>query len=170
MIIYETILEQTQERVEPALEHIFCSLGIKKNLVLDHICYRCETEREYDNAMGEMLQHGSIEGGEAKMVSGRPITTFCLHYPIQTKYGYIRYVEIPAPKESSPYKSGVEHIELTVLNSIEHFMEDYAKVEWNTSGLSKIHHPHIELNLIDKFQLMVKFNTRTLKDQIAFEA
>ena len=71
-------------------------------------------------------------------------------------------VEIPSPKEGSPYSTGLEHVEFVIGNSTnispknsdEHqdelmqWMRKHSQVEWNSKGLKKTSNPDVSTTLI----------------------
>lgn len=167
MSYFDKITQQVQGRIAPALKYVSDTLSLNiLPYVIDHICWRCETEIEYHEVLAELLTHGELEGGKAVLVSNRPISTIRLNAPIKTAFGDVCFIELPSPKPGSPYDSGIEHIEVTINESFESFMQKYAHLPWLTSGLKKSHHPHVELDLKKQFSVMVKFNRETLESKI----
>eukprot|EP00591_Stephanopyxis_turris_P017004 CAMPEP_0195533180 /NCGR_PEP_ID=MMETSP0794_2-20130614/39980_1 /TAXON_ID=515487 /ORGANISM="Stephanopyxis turris, Strain CCMP 815" /LENGTH=105 /DNA_ID=CAMNT_0040665627 /DNA_START=129 /DNA_END=443 /DNA_ORIENTATION=- len=86
----------------------------------DHVCYRTETIEEY-NELVDALKGPGTSSGKVELliegcIGGRSIATFRLlaQGGVMTKHGLVNVVEIPAPKEGSPYKSGLEHAEFVI--------------------------------------------------------
>ena len=178
------------------------------NLQADHVCYRTETIEQY-TALVEALQqsHQSVEeaSGESDSssftllveseIGGRPIATFKLGRPIEI-IGLgksIDVVEIPSPKEGSPYDTGLEHIEFVIgdhdadaggtqhykspMNDEVHatvltaWMRKYPNISWNTKALNKQCNPDVslKLDLPDYGRVSVKFHLTPLETVIKFE-
>mmetsp|Transcript_25130 Transcript_25130/g.38028 ORF Transcript_25130/g.38028 Transcript_25130/m.38028 type:complete len:142 (+) Transcript_25130:81-506(+) len=86
------------------------------DLQADHVCYRTESMAQYTELV-EALQSSEAGGSFTLLVEseigGRPIATFKLLQPIEIGSGNCRHsidvIEIPSPKEGSPYDAGLEH-------------------------------------------------------------
>src|SRR4051812_42363350 len=72
--------------------------------MMDHICYRVETLERYQTLMQALSTEAVLLGEEE--VSGRMIATFELNEYIHVGGWTIPYLELPAPKEGSPYREG----------------------------------------------------------------
>jgi predicted metalloenzyme YecM len=97
--------------------------GIKLNtsFQIDHICYRTATQEEYISCKRELDEMGSLL--IESIVGGRPISCYKLKTPIVCSNGaLIDVVELPSPKQGSPYVSGLEHIEFVCDVSLEVFV------------------------------------------------
>jgi len=104
-----------------------------KSYICDHICFRVETDDEYLKMKSNLSAFGSLFL-ETK-IGGRNISTFLLRDPIQytskdnTTY-LIECVELPSPKESSFYHSGLEHVEFSIgypSNLTNNFPDDFSR-------------------------------------------
>ena len=89
-------------------------ISLKENWFIDHICYRAQSEAEYQNLCSEY--HGKGELLIEAPVGGRLISTFKLHEPISFLNCEIPLVEIPMPKAGRVTPSGYEHIEIVAVS------------------------------------------------------
>lgn len=144
------------------LSHIFHTLEILKidvsRLELDHVCYRVETLQRYE-ALKKMLETEAELLGE-KMISGRPICTYKLKHPIRYEAREIWVLEIPAPKDGSPYKEGFEHVEFVIDTSFAEFMNIYPHISFDTKAIGKAINPDI---WIEYDGARVKFHQNSLE-------
>lgn len=175
------------------------------SLKADHVCWRTETLEEY-TALVKCLQEESSKKNFDLLIEseigGRPIATFGLvssspNNAIQ--YGadhVIDVIEIPSPKDGSPYKSGLEHVEFVIdtpsaatatspLNDSTHqstldaFMAAHSlsssssSIQWNTKAKTKQINPDISLKLdLEEEQFgmcSVKFHLMALRHVIEWE-
>lgn len=162
------------------------------NLQADHVCYRTESMKQYTELV-EALQSADASGTFLLLVEseigGRPIATFKLLQPIEIVSGNVRHsidvVEIPSPKDGSPYDAGLEHIEFVIgdgthkspINDEVHattlgaWMQKYPSVAWNTKAYHKECNPDVsfKMELCDHGRVSVKFHVMPLEDVITFE-
>ena len=89
-------------------------VGELENRVIDHVCYRCETEEQYHDAVALMVGAGHEVPGTS-IIGGRPISTIRLKKPIKWKKWEIPAVEIPMPKPGRPKRKGWEHAEVALM-------------------------------------------------------
>lgn len=180
----------------------------------DHICWRTSTAEEYTELVTHLKQCSDIDLLVESVIGGRLISTFQLKYsiPVQRfydvktktkthnndkEYSYFRYIdtiEIPSPKMTSQYNSGLEHhVEfvipastmsalsnsdssslVTPLNDIHHqttfeaFMMVHSNVPWNIKAMQKEVNPDISIQLRNQ-DCSVKFHLIPLKQVIDFE-
>lgn len=132
--------------------------------MMDHICYRVETDDRY-NELKEVLGAVAILLDES-MVAGRNIATFELNDYIQVDGWTVPYLELPAPKEGSPYKEGLEHAELVVIGSLDRFAKKHANLPFETKGMIKDINPELGLKTD---QLSVKFHEQSLGSVVRIE-
>lgn len=144
------------------LSYIFHTLETLKidvsRLELDHVCYRVETLQRYE-ALKKMLETEAELLGE-KMISGRPICTYKLKEPLRYEAREIWVLELPAPKDGSPYQEGFEHVEFVIDTSFEDFMLRYPHIPFDTKALGKAINPDIG---IDSDGARVKFHQNSLE-------
>lgn len=149
---------------------------------MDHLCYRCETENEYQEVCKALQTFSTllVEGE----IGGRMISTVQLFNPIQHAGFTITCVEIPSPKPGTPYPSGLEHLELVVGNKQDgmvsnkrllQFMEgckqNGVKLAFDERAINK----HVNADVSVSFKntevgnISVKFHNRPLNEVIAYE-
>lgn len=155
---YETFVQKTNESLVEA--------GIKRSelAMLDHICYRVETLARYKELL-KLLGGKALLLGEAK-ISGRMIATFEFAEPLGADGWRIPYLELPQPKDGSPYPEGLEHAEFVVVGSLERFLERHHALPFVTTGLGKTLNPEIGLK---QEGLSVKFHEAQLGAVIGIE-
>ncbi len=132
--------------------------------MMDHLCYRVETQARYDELLIAFRAHGTLLG--IAEVSGRNIATFELHEYLQSDGWTVPYLELPAPKGGSSYKEGLEHAELVVIGGLDRFAQKHAELTFDTKGLSKDINPELGLktNIIS-----VKFHEQPLGAVVRIE-
>jgi len=151
----------------PFLDHIFVYLSEKGIVVdtyeLDHICYRVETEERYQELktalrnLGELLTESQI--------GGRAITSIKLVESIIYQNRKIEVIELPAPKKSSFYKEGFEHVEFVINVPFEVFIETHSHLNFITKDLKKSVNQGVTLKEAD---FSVKFHHHTLEYVIRY--
>jgi predicted metalloenzyme YecM len=132
--------------------------------MMDHICYRVETKDRYDQLLG-ILSETAILLGEA-MVSGRKIATFELYEYIEVDGWTVPYLELPEPKDGSPYPEGLEHAELVVIGGLDRFAERHSDLTFDTKGMVKDVNPELGLKTD---LLSVKFHEQPLGAVVRIE-
>lgn len=131
---------------------------------LDHICYRVETQKEYEDGklklskLGELLSETEIWG--------RLISTYKLLNPIIYQNRKIYVIELPSPKEGSEYKTWFEHVEFVVDGMLENFISQNPQVDFKTKSLSKEINPDVSISF---WEISVKFHENSLEHVIEFE-
>lgn len=150
------------------LENLFSkieNLGLDvSECFLDHICYRVETEAEYQTKKIELLDHGVLL--IESMVGGRMISTFKLNSPIHFNGRKIDVLELPAPKAGSSYKSGLEHVEFVTKEPLKEMIARYPKLQFEILGIDKKINADITLRFEGQ---CIRFHNQTLEDVIALE-
>jgi len=145
------------------LEKIFQHLkndGIDvSNYELDHICYRVETLREYNQMKKELSKIADFLK-EIK-VRKRLIATYKLHEPIIFRDRKIDVIEVPQPSDHAPYKTGWQHVEFVIDESFENFIRKYPKVKFRTDGMQKEINPELKIGWENNY--VVKFHHQTLE-------
>lgn len=151
----------------PFLSRVFQSLVLDNmdvtSFELDHICYRVATVERYVAlktalaALGTLLTESNI--------NGRPIATFKLETPIIFESRSIYLLELPAPKASSPYAEGYEHVEFVIPSSLESFIQAHPDITFDTSAMHKPVNPDVSI-AYDRFR--VKFHTHPLEYVIQY--
>lgn len=138
---------------------------------MDHVCYRVETDDRYNEVRRELLRATRLVKpvGEPAMISGRPIATFKFVKPVEAEGWKISYLELPAPKEGSPYKEGLEHAEFVVLGGdLEGFRVAHPHLEpfFKMGGMNKTVNPELGLK---EFDMSVKFHELALGKVVRIE-
>ena len=130
---------------------------------LDHVCYRVETEEQYEGLKTQLHLLGELL--TESLIGGRPIATFKLFEPIQYKGRKIWCLELPSPKAGSPYPKGYEHVEFVIDQPFNEFMGRYSALPFKTKGMSKEVNPEISREYGD---LAVKFHHHTIEYVIRY--
>ena len=149
------------------LDQIFQNLenaGVDvSNYQLDHICYRVETEADYQEKKAILSGLGQIL--TETEINGRPIATIKLDNPIIYKNRKIYLIELPSPKSGNIYPEGFEHVEFVVDKPLEEFKKQYSHLDFDTNGFSKLVNRDLRLG----FQGMsVKFHEHDLEYVIKY--
>jgi len=149
------------------LSNIFLKLkqsGIDvKDYQLDHICFRVETWERYIELKKVIANQGELLA--ETIIGGRPIATYLLNQPFLYKNRSINCLELPSPKEGSPYKEGFEHVELVIDIPFEEFIEKYPDINFKTKGMNKAVNPDISIKFPEG---AVKFHHHTLEYVIKY--
>lgn len=132
--------------------------------MMDHICYRVETQDRYDELLSKFGSFAVLLG-EAE-ISGRRIATFELNEYISVDGWTVPYLELPEPKEGSPYTEGLEHAELVTIGGLERFAERHKDLKFDTKGLGKDINPELGLKTD---LLSVKFHEQPLGAVVRIE-
>lgn len=161
------------------------------HLQADHVCYRTDSHEQYTSLV-EALQSWEAEDFTLLVeseIGGRPIATFKLAEPIKIESAdgdyIVDVVEIPSPKEGSPYKAGLEHVEFVIgglahespVNNgahrtvLESWMERHPAVSWNTKAINKKCNPDVsmKMELGEHGKVSIKFHLMPLEKVIEFE-
>ncbi|MBX2872739.1 MAG: VOC family protein [Saprospiraceae bacterium] len=161
------MLEQILGPITPFLDQIFQHLTedniLVNNYELDHICYRVANEERYLELKHQLADHGELL--TESIIGGRLISTFKLHQPYRYQNREIQCLELPAPKEGSPYPEGFEHAEFVIQESFEVFMSKYSHLTFKTKGIQKPVNPEISLKYTD---LSVKFHHHPIEYVIKY--
>jgi ubiquitin-conjugating enzyme E2 J2 len=155
----------------------------------DHVCWRTETMEEYTELVSAL--RASVDNFSLLIeseIGGRSIATFQMAEGISVGDRMVDVVEIPAPKDGSPYQSGLEHVEFVISlkednqasspvndniheSKLNDFMEQYPGIVWNTKAKDKEVNPDVSLQVeLDEFGLCsVKFHLWPLAEVIKYE-
>jgi predicted metalloenzyme YecM len=132
--------------------------------MMDHVCYRVGTLERYQT----LKQAFSVQAtflSEA-VVSGRNIATFEFDNYLETDGWTVPYLELPEPKEGSPYPEGLEHAELVVIGGLERFLERHKDLEFDHKGMGKKINPELGLKTAN---MSVKFHEQPLGAVVRIE-
>lgn len=94
---------------------------------LSHLCFRVATMQEYEKTHNE-LKHVSNAYSQ-HVYNDRPFSIFILKIPrTYSKLQSVSLIELPSPKPSHPYSTGLEHIGFVVGESLADFKKKYSTV------------------------------------------
>lgn len=141
-----------------------CGILRSELAMMDHICYRVETGERYREMLEELKEFGTLLGENE--VSGRMIATFELDDYLRTDGWTVPYIELPAPKEGSPYAEGLEHVELVVIGSLERFLARHRDLPFSHGGMGKTINPEAGLKAEG---ISVKFHEQQLGAVVRIE-
>lgn len=161
----EEILKAVPTFVEKILNELR-EIGFQLNdNFIDHVCFRVQTEEEYKFYKNEFFKIGELLS-EAS-ISGRPICTYKLFQPIKVGNKSIPCIEIPAPKASKVYATGLEHLEIVIDESFESLSSKFPNQKWDWAGARKEKNPELAILLSDS--LSAKFHHQSLEEVIRLE-
>lgn len=106
-----------------------------RSFELDHLCYRVTTPERYAELRTWLLTQGVLLGESP--IGGRPIATFGLKEPWLIGDRRIEVVELPSPKDGSPYAEGWEHAEFVIGEDLLSFTQRHPHLSWDLSDLHK---------------------------------
>lgn len=112
---------------------------------MDHMCYRVPSIDLYEAKKQELATVGRLLG--ETQINGRPIATFRLFEPVRYESWRIDAVELPAPKEGSQPREGLEHVELVLFDDKEDFLKKYAHKQFNMQAADRGINPEIGFTL-----------------------
>lgn len=141
-----------------------CGISRSELAMMDHICYRVETEERYREVLEKLKEFGTLLGEND--VNGRLIATFELDEYLKTDEWTVPYIELPAPKEDSFYAEGLEHAELVVVGGLDRFIARHRDLPFSRSGLSKAINPEAGLKAEG---ISVKFHEQQLGAVVRIE-
>ncbi len=145
MTTHEQVLGHSLDEHVAKITNELAEYGIRRNELseLDHLCFRVETPERYKE-MQDILASIAVLQGETK-VQGRPISVFQLHDFIDSNGWIIPYIELPAPKEGSPYPEGLEHAEFVVRGNLKDFVYRHPEVPFDTKAAARPINPEYGL-------------------------
>lgn len=132
--------------------------------MIDHVCYRVETKERYQEMLKKLTGIGTLLGETE--INGRLIATFELAEYLKVNDWIIPYIELPEPKQRSPYMEGLEHAEMVVIGSLENFMKRHSELPFSRSGLGKSINPEAGLKTD---AISVKFHEQQLGAVVRIE-
>ncbi|GMH87145.1 hypothetical protein TrVE_jg6882 [Triparma verrucosa] len=128
--------------------------------VSDHICYRTSSLSEYTLLTTSFASCPSqLTLLTSSSIGGRPISTYKLSKPLECSSHTIDLLELPSPKEGSPYPSGLEHVEFVIPSpchspcssefphseTLKTFAENYQNVKWSYKATDKEVNPDVSV-------------------------
>jgi hypothetical protein len=145
--------------------------GTLNHLQIDHLCYRVATVAQYQELKKWLLTDNELL--VESPINGRRIATFRMAEPIRHGDREIWLLELPEPKEGSPYPTGWEHAEFVTdrpLVAFAEWMIDHLGVgtrDIDRSGMDKPLNADLRLRL--KNGLSAKFHELPLDEVIRRE-
>ena len=130
---------------------------------LDHMAYRVETLEEY-NLKKALLDNLGVMASELP-INGRPIAVYKLNTPLRYKTFPINCIELPAPKDQSFHKTGLQHIEFVVKKPLNKFIESHKEVDFETDFKST-HNRCVTINFSN---IAVKFHEKPLLEVVKLQ-
>jgi len=126
------------------MNEVFEEVGIERSELsqLDHLCYRTETLEEYHKILEDFRELGENLG--EVIVQGRPISVIALNQPIETGGWAVDFLEVAAPKASSPYPSGLEHAEFVTRGLLSDFEQRHADLPFIRDAMSRVINPELK--------------------------
>lgn len=115
-----------------------------RRLTIDHLCFRVATAGEYAAYRSSLLNQGTLLS-EAQ-INGRSICTFRLDKAFVAGQHRVELLELPAPKEGTPYRTGFEHAELVIAESFADFRARYPHLALREGG-PQVLNPELSLKL-----------------------
>ena len=150
------------------LDQIFLKLDdiglVVDKYELDHICFRVKTNAEYKEKQKELNPLGELL--VESMVGGRLISTFKLHEPIVYQNRKISLLELPAPKPSHSYPTGLEHVEFVTKEPLQKIVDRYPQYSFQVFGIHKKINADITLVLGEH---CIRFHNQSLEEIIKLE-
>ncbi|HEC66426.1 MAG TPA: hypothetical protein ENI23_14155 [bacterium] len=139
------------------LDNLFAELK-KLNIdvsdaTLDHLAYQAMSDEEYDELKPKFMEFAELI--REPLVGNRRVGVFKLKKSLKYKKYSIGAIELIAPKEGQEVKSGLEHAEFLLPESLEDFIDRYPDVDWNTRAINRDQFPMLILQLAEHMQ--VKF-------------
>eukprot|EP00555_Chaetoceros_dichaeta_P014576 CAMPEP_0198271018 /NCGR_PEP_ID=MMETSP1447-20131203/47473_1 /TAXON_ID=420782 /ORGANISM="Chaetoceros dichaeta, Strain CCMP1751" /LENGTH=450 /DNA_ID=CAMNT_0043963389 /DNA_START=12 /DNA_END=1364 /DNA_ORIENTATION=- len=153
----------------------------------DHVCWRTEALEEYSGLVSALRTSEDWALLVESEIGGRSIATFQMKEGISFGDRMINVIEIPAPKDGSPYKSGLEHVEFVVSSAeneqlsprndsthqkiLNEFMAMCPCFEWSTKAKDKEMNPDVstKIELPIFGTCTVKFHLMPLAEVIKYE-
>jgi predicted metalloenzyme YecM len=136
----------------------FCKLKKidTKGIKLDHICYKCESKKEYEQLRSFFEFEDTFV--YQSIISKRRISIIGFKKPIKSIFGDIKYLELSDQKQDKSQKSKVDHIEpipdgITYKQLVKRFSLPELVVEKNDSP----HHPTYNVNLPNGVKLKLSY-------------
>jgi predicted metalloenzyme YecM len=147
--------------------HLFFDELDQKNIdcsafELDHIAYQAGSSMDYEKVMEEFKSSGKVLS--ESVVGGRRVGIVELTDPLKYKDYSIGIVEVVEPKAEQNVASHWEHVEMTTSGDLEHFMETYPNLDWDTHAIDRDIFPMLILKLNDTMK--VKFPRRGAKIEL----
>lgn len=154
--VNDSLLGNTEKFVEEILQRVEgCGIEMADLAMIDHVCYRVETDERYEEMKDAMTSIATL-AGEVE-VNGRMISTHRLFSPIVHDGWRIDGVELPAPKEGAHYSEGLEHVEFVIYDQLDDFARKYSTLDFDMRAIDRGVNPELGFTL-DSCDYSVKFH------------
>jgi len=186
---FETNLTEQVPKFLEAVQARLLELGLDVNQYqADHVCWRTESLEEYSELASALSSSDNWTLLVESEIGGRSIATFQMKQGITVGERMMDVVEIPAPKDGSPYKAGLEHVEYVISTGenkpssprndetheriLNDFMTQFPGIEWKTKAKNKELYPDVSTKVeLPNFNgtYSVKFHLMPLAEVIRYE-
>ena len=158
--------DELDEKID-TINRVFAEVGIERSELaqLDHIAIRTETLEEYVRVLENGRELGK-DLGETE-VEGRPITIIELREPLESGGWIINFLEIVAPKASSPYPSGLEHAEFVTNGQLSSFEAKHTDLNFIRNAMHRKLNPELKFR---EHGISVKFHQLNIGAVVAIES
>lgn len=133
--------------------------------LLDHLGFRTETLEEYHQALERFGDLGK-NMGEIE-IQGRPISVIALDEPLKTGGWTVPFLEVIAPKDGSPYPSGLEHAEFVTVRLLSDFEAQHADLNFIRDAMHRRINPELKYR---ENGISVKFHRLSIGSVVEIEA
>ena len=135
------------------------------SLVMDHLCYRVESQERYEELKNEFCRFSELI--ISSDVNGREISTYKLHLPFMLDGNRLAVIELPSPKAGSPYLEGFEHAEFVTDLELKTIPLEFSEYDYDTKGVDKELNAELKVKLAKNFS--IKFHNQSLEKVIEIE-
>jgi predicted metalloenzyme YecM len=124
------------------------------NLPLDHIGISVSSSGEYEKTKEQFLKLGKLYGEHT--VSDRRVSVFQITKPFKYRDYVVSAVEVVEPKAGEKTLTKYEHVEFTIKESFEEFVNNYPNLSWDKSNINRPDFPRLKLVFSNGME--IKFN------------
>lgn len=165
MLNRDSFYSQSEQFLETLFRELL-SLGVRfpKHWHIDHLCYRVDSQEAYQSLKQQIRAFATLL--VESPVNGRNISTFELHSPVRFGEHYIAHLELPEPKPGSPYKNGIEHIEMVCDQPLEELPKLYPRLQWKVDRHIKEYNDELACKLT---RGTIKFHHQSLASVVNLE-
>lgn len=116
-----------------------------QEITIDHIGYQADSAEDYDYQI-KHIEDFATQVSE-NIVGDRRVGIFKLKSSLQYLNQNFSVIEIFEPRKDQSVKSSWEHVEFLVDKSLEEFINEYPKVDWDSSVINREEFPMLILSL-----------------------
>lgn len=153
---------QTSNTIFSLIQDI--GIDISLLLMIDHVCYRCISDDQYDFMKDVLHQHSQLL--DESEIWWRRVSIWKLSEPFETVWWVIPCVELSAPKSDNTHPEWREHIEI-VVEDLENIYQHYKELITETKWFTKARNRDLEIEFPNSrpwWQLAVKFHEKSIED------